>query len=137
MNKDLKYPIVSVKIVFRCKDSVLYTITDGKIRDIPGGTVEFGEMLTEALKRELMEELGFNLQEEPRLLHVWTYISSDKSKHRVNIVFTTNLPSQINFTHKEDGDRTVFIWLPKDRIREQKFLPGMEKSLLKAVDDLL
>ncbi len=35
---------------------------DGKL-DLPGGTIEFCEKPSEALKRELMEEVGINIEE--------------------------------------------------------------------------
>ena len=46
-----KFPKVSVKIVFRCGGHFLYYITKSGIRDIPGGHVNFGETILEALKR--------------------------------------------------------------------------------------
>lgn len=125
---------VSVKLLFRCKGKVLYQITDGKIRDIPGGTVKFGETLLSALKRELKEELDYKLIQDPRLLHAWTYISSDGLTHRVLIVYILDIKKQLQFTHKEDLERTYFRWVSKDEIKKQKFLPEMEKFLLKALN---
>lgn len=133
MKKEQKIPRVSVKIVFRNRKSVLYHKTKDGIRDIPGGHIEFGETILEALKRELKEEFGFNLTKEPKLLYVWTYFSRDKSAHRVYIVYILDIPKKLKFKHKERDD-LEFVWLKKNEIKAQKFLPGIERLLLKAVD---
>lgn len=127
-----KIPRVTVKILFRCGNKILYQITNGKIRDISGGHVEFGETTLQALERELKEELDYSINQEAELLDVWTYLSPDGLAHRINIVYLINVSEEINFKHKEDGDRTEFIWLHKNDIKIQKFLPGMEACLLKA-----
>lgn len=127
-----KIPRVTAKALFRCGDKVLYQVTNGKVRDIPGGHIEFGETTIQALKRELKEEINYELQEEPRLLDVWTYLSSDGQSHRVNIVYLIDISEEINFVHQEDGDRTKFIWLYKDNIKAQGFLSGMERCFLNA-----
>jgi len=133
MTKDQKFPRVSVKVVFRNRKKVLYHKTKDGIRDIPGGHIEFGETLFDALKRELKEELDFNLKKEPKLLYVWTYFSRDKNIHRVYIVYLLDIPTRLKFKHRERDD-LKFIWLGKNEIKAQKFLPEMERLLLKAVD---
>lgn len=127
-----KIPRVTVKALFRCKDKVLYQVTDGKIRDIPGGHIEFGETTMEALERELREELDYSLAQNPKLLDVWTYLSSDGKSHRVNIVYLIDISEEVQFKHVEDGERTEFVWLDKSDIKAQDFLPKMESCLLKA-----
>ncbi|OHA44714.1 MAG: hypothetical protein A3G04_03960 [Candidatus Taylorbacteria bacterium RIFCSPLOWO2_12_FULL_44_9] len=126
-----KFPKVSVKIVFRCGGHFLYYITKSGIRDIPGGHVNFGETILEALKRELKEELGYKLTKAPKFLDTWSYIRKDKNAHRIYFVFTLKLPTKNNFKSLEFGDDLEFIWLHKNQIKEQKFLPEMEALFLK------
>ncbi len=128
-----KHIEVSAKIVFRHKGRFLYHRTKDGARDVPGGHIEFGETIFEALKRELKEELGFILKKEPKLMYAWTYFPRDKSAHRVYLVYLLDIPKMLAFKHQELDD-LEFIWLKKDEIKAQKFLPEMERYLLKAVD---
>jgi len=125
---------VSVKIVFRSKNKVLYYKAKHGLRDVPGGHVQFGETLLEALGRELQEEIGFKLTVEPKLINTWTYIPTDKTQHTIYIGYMLNLPEPRLFTSKEYGDSLEFIWLDKDKIKEQKFHPGMEQLLTQAAN---
>ncbi|MCG2691002.1 NUDIX hydrolase [Candidatus Parcubacteria bacterium] len=131
-DKKSKIPRVAVKAVFRCGEYALYHETNGGVRDIPGGHIKFGETIIEALKRELREELNYDLKIQPKLLYAWTYISSDKKAHRVYIIYLIDLPRKINFVAQEAGSGLKFKWLHKDDIKKQKFLPEMENLLLKA-----
>ena len=72
-----QYPRLSVKAIFRFKDKVLYYKTTNGIRDVPGGHIEFGESVLDALKRELNEEIGFDLNFEPEFIYNWSYIKKD------------------------------------------------------------
>lgn len=125
-------PEVSVKIVFKCENKVLYQ-KSGNIRDIPGGHIEFSETIFGALKRELKEELGYELKTEPELLHVWSYVSKSKNSHGVYIVYILNLKKEIKFSSLEDSS-LEFVWLDKSEIKTQNFLPEMEKFLLMAIE---
>ena len=51
--------------------------------EIPGGSVEFGETLEEALQREIMEEHGIKIQFID-LLHVADHIIPDENQHWVS-----------------------------------------------------
>lgn len=125
-------PEVSVKIVFKCGNKVLYQ-KSGNIRDIPGGHIEFGETILDALKRELKEELGYELKTEPEFLHVWSYVSKSKNSHGVYLVYVLDLKKKIKFSSLEDSS-LEFIWLDRSEIKIQNFLLEMEKFLLMATE---
>ena len=128
-----KIPRVCVKALFRCGEYVLYVKNPNGVRDIPGGHVEFGEDTMTALKRELKEELGYELTGEPVLYDVWTYLNDEKTAHRVNIIYLIDLPTRTPFYFVEDQQGAELVWLHKSEIREQHFLPAMEHYLLQAV----
>lgn len=58
---------------------------------LPGGGVEFGESLKEALKREFMEELNIEVTVE-ELAMVFDSIDPEGSRHIVNICFNCSWP---------------------------------------------
>ncbi len=135
MSQKIKqYPRLSVKVIFRFGNKVLYYKTTKGVRDVPGGHIEFGENVLDALKRELNEEIGFNLNFEPKLIYNWSYIKKEKSIHRVYFVYLIDLSEPLEFKSKEYPDEIEFIWLDKDKIKEQNFLPDFEKSLLIAAE---
>jgi len=127
-------PKVGVKIVLRAGGKVMFHKTKDGIRDLPGGHIEFGETIIGALKRELLEEMGFDLKVKPKLFYAWTYISRDKSRQEVYVVYLADIGKKPrNFFHKERND-IEFVWLKKGEIKKQKFLPEMENLLLKAFE---
>ncbi len=129
-----QYPRLSVKAIFRFKDKVLYYKTTNGIRDVPGGHIEFGESVLDALKRELNEEIGFDLNFEPEFIYNWSYIKKEKLIHRVYFVYLIDLSEPLEFKSKEYPNEIKFIWLNKNKIKEQNFLPDFEKSLLIATE---
>ncbi|PIV43686.1 MAG: hypothetical protein COS26_00180 [Candidatus Nealsonbacteria bacterium CG02_land_8_20_14_3_00_40_11] len=72
-----KRPNVTVKIMLRYKDKVLMVKHEDGSFGFPGGHVERNESLIGALKRELNEELKYNLKKEPKLFEVWNYIPEE------------------------------------------------------------
>lgn len=58
--------------------------------EIPGGSVEFGERLEQALVREIHEELGIGIQ-VLELLHVVNHIIPDEHQHWVSPTFVCRI----------------------------------------------
>src|SRR6266481_3249169 len=72
---------VSVKAII-IRDGKFLCLKDPKnIWELPGGRVEFGESMEDALKRELLEELGFkkvSIGEDP--ISAWTFTWQNEVK---------------------------------------------------------
>lgn len=110
-----KYPNVAVKILFRYKDRVLMLKHKNGARDFPGGRIEWGESILEALKRELKEELNLVLEKDPELFDAWNYISKNKKRHSVFIYYiylSDKKPQLIS----AEGARV--LWLRKKDMRD-------------------
>ena len=126
---------VSVKAVFKCKDKVLYYEGENGLRDLPGGHITTNESIQEALARELREELGFVLKDEPKLIHAWKYDSSDGETHRIYVGYEIVLEECKEFRSIEYPDALTFFWINEQEVKDKKFLPGMEAALLRALHD--
>lgn len=83
----MKYPNITQKIILRFKNKILILRHKNGSYDFPGGRLEWGEKLYDSLQRELKEELDYELQREPRLFHVWNYISEGNKRHSCMIYY--------------------------------------------------
>ena len=120
-----KYPNVTLKIIFRYKDKILMLRHQNGAFDFPGGRLEWKESIFEALKRELKEELNYDLKEEPKLFQVWNYISKNGRRHSVMINFIHLLNKKPKLSSPE---KLKILWLTKkdliskNIIKDERFL---------------
>jgi len=81
--------------------------------EFPGGSVEFGEKLSAALQREILEEYGIQIQVE-ELLDVVDHILPDEGQHWVSPTYICKLVSGTP-TIREPGKCTEIGWfLPEE-----------------------
>ena len=83
--------------------------------EFPGGHLEKGETLKEGLKRELFEEIGFNLEFEPIITHYYDEVKNKNNEliHDLEIDFIINVnKSDVNVALSEE--HCDYKWVKKD-----------------------
>lgn len=100
------------------------------IHDFPGGGIELGEVLTDALKREVFEEVGLTV-EPVRVVGAWDYLvptwdisqnNSDAKKSAIQIVcigYECKVVGELSIdTTKNPADENIFetMWVTKEEL---------------------
>ncbi len=95
--------------------------------DLPGGDVEYGEDLTEAIKREVREEAGLVVENLALLDAVGFVIPS--GEYWVSIGYIAHVPQDtavaLSFEHDE------FKWLTKEEFLKRESTSRIKRFLLK------
>lgn len=80
--------------------------------DIPGGRINVGEELVVALKREVREETGMELQDQPKLLLAQDII---RDKHVVRLTYRATAKGEITLDAQE---HQAYQWMTLAELKE-------------------
>jgi 8-oxo-dGTP diphosphatase len=89
----LRRPVVGVAAAARTQDDrwLLIRRSDSGEWALPGGTLEWGETLEKALRRELAEEAGIDALRVGRLIGVYSEPARDPRFHAVTVVVEAHI----------------------------------------------
>lgn len=96
---------------------------------LPGGGLNFGESLEQALEREVFEETGLTVTANKLLTHnshVWEF--PDKSLHGFQFLFSvTNI--QGNLRHETKGSTDLVAWVDIEGLTEDNSVDIVRQAL--------
>ena len=108
--------------------------TDNGLYCFPGGSIDLGEKLEEAARRETREEVGLELNE----LTLFLITSGEQGRleypngdvtYYVTFYYSST-PKEGSIPAIGDGESSELVWLSWDEIPEEsKLLPGTKKAL--------
>ena len=101
------------------KDNDLYLVVKRDDNDdlfpgaweFPGGHIEVNETIFEGLKRELKEEIGYDLVDKPIITNYSDSIKNNKYKIELDFIINVN-KTDINITLS--NEHTDYKWVNKD-----------------------
>ena len=103
-----------------------------------GGRVQFGETTREAVKREVKEELGIELEiDRPVFFHEQFFdeVDSKEHFHEISLYYLMKQPSEdqelVCTSVSETGNKEILCWLPIDQLKNYTVFPNFfAKELL-------
>jgi 8-oxo-dGTP diphosphatase len=100
----------------------------------PGGHVEFNETAIDALKREIMEELGLEIKKAVLMGGSEHFFIEDcVERHEINISYYVKLKKEKIESQESHLD---FFLFSKDKLLKEKVYPeSMKKNVLKWIKD--
>lgn len=105
--KDAYYR-VSVKAKIKQGDKVLLVKEDYKKWDLPGGGIEHNETIVEALKRELVEEIGLNNFEISSTPKIFKMIDESANRPLIFIVFELEISEYVQLVSSDSVEIGLF-----------------------------
>lgn len=94
----------------------------------PGGGLEFGERIDEAVKRELKEETGVDAKIIKRLDRVFEIIREKDNFHGVFFVYLCEMTDK-NQKIKINSEASEYGWFTKEEILQLDSLEGIKEMI--------
>jgi len=91
----------------------------------PGGKVEKGQNVLETLKKEIMEEVGLEIEDSKKFIKDYTFIRPD-NHNVVGLCFEVIAKTE-DVTISEDAED--FKWITPEELLDFDYIEGMEEEI--------
>jgi 8-oxo-dGTP diphosphatase len=128
---------VGVKLLIKRDDTYLFirrakAFKDGPQKwDIPGGRIEDGETLAEALRREVKEETSLAVVGTEQLLASQDIFAPEKDLHVVRLTYLGAAEGDITLSDEHDSSR----WMTLSEVLDEEYIDSYLKQALKSLDE--
>lgn len=100
---------------------------------LPGGRLEFYESIDEAIKREIYEEVGYNLDFNLVMILENFYTTNNIQVHELDFnflgIYNKVIKEEFTFCGLE-GEYMIFRWVHKNNINNYNFIISEEKEFI-------
>jgi 8-oxo-dGTP diphosphatase len=103
-----------------------YIYSETEIYAIPGGNLEFGEKLEQALIRELSEEIGLEIEVQNLLFLAEVH---QQDKETLHCVFNAQIVSGTPKLNPNETTALEICWIPLDAIEDFNLYPNIKTQL--------
>ena len=138
-NTQDKYLQVGVKVILRNEDNKVLLLRRNPIKypeigstwDIPGGRIDIGISLLENLKREVREETGLEIINEPKVVFTQDIMNIEKfpGRHVVRLTYTAKTKGEV----KIDEESLEYKWVD---ISELNSINELDRFLKEVVEKM-
>lgn len=116
------------QLLFLERSEKISTDTSKTSWDIPGGRINPDEPLLDALKREITEEIGFDISSTPELLAAQDIFVASKKLHVVRLTYTVHdNPTAIHLS----DEHISYKWIDKNSLSTLNTEPYLTEVLTK------
>lgn len=99
-----------------------------EVYNLPGGNLELGEHLSDALMREMHEELGIEVSIGEMILVGEVYFE-DRKKHTLHLLFEGKITAGIPTLNPAETSALATKWLDIDKLNTINLYPNLSKSI--------
>lgn len=113
--------------LFMRRSTILTTDVSEPSWDIPGGRIEPDEYLPEALKREIQEEIGHEIQSTPDLIAAQDIFVPTKELHVVRLTYILNEDvDDIDLSEEHEE----YVWVHESQLETVNAEPYLAEVLM-------
>ncbi len=99
-----------------------------EVYNLPGGNLELGEHLSDALMREMHEELGIEVSIGEMILVGEVYFE-DRKKHTLHLLFEGKITAGVPTINPKETSALAIKWLDIDDLKKVNLYPNLSKSI--------